>query len=193
MNRLQITCLGFILASASLGYPQEQSQPQPSKDSETQAVTPPQPADQSGPSPAVTQTPVPDASEAPITKAAKPAARKAAPHKKRPGTRKSSSSQSGKVVIRNGGAKDGSGQLTPALTQDQESHSRENTAQLLATTDSKLKQISGHQLSDSQQSMVDQIHTYVRQSRAASDAGDLSRAHTLAYKAHLLSDELAGR
>jgi hypothetical protein len=41
--------------------------------------------------------------------------------------------------------------------------------------------------------MLDQIHTYVRQSKAASDSGDLTRAHTLAYKAHLLSDELIGK
>jgi len=64
---------------------------------------------------------------------------------------------------------------------------------LLATTDSNLKTIAGRQLSDAQQSMLDQIHTYVRQSKDASDAGDLPRAHTLAYKAHLLSDELASR
>jgi len=105
--------------------------------------------------------------------------------------RSSSASQSGKVVVRNGGAKDNSGQLTPAMTQEQELHSRENTAQLLATTDSNLKRLTGRQLSDSQQSMLDQIRTYMRQSKDASDAGELSRAHTFAYKAHLLSDELA--
>jgi len=39
--------------------------------------------------------------------------------------------------------------------------------------------------------MLAQIHSYVNQSKAASDAGDLERANTLASKAHLLSDELA--
>jgi len=75
----------------------------------------------------------------------------------------------------------------------QELRSRANTVQLLATTDSNLKKISDRQLSAAQQSTLDQIRTYVRQSRAASDAGDLPRAHTLANKAHLLSDELAGK
>ena len=79
------------------------------------------------------------------------------------------------------------------MTSEQALHSRENTAQLLATTDANLKAVAGRQLSSTQQSMLDQIHAYVRQSNAASASGDLSRAHTLAYKAHLLSDNLAGK
>jgi hypothetical protein len=98
--------------------------------------------------------------------------------------------QPGKVVVRNGGAKDGPVQLAPAMTQEQQLHDRENTAQLLSTTDAKLKSVAGRQLTPSQQSMLDQIHTYMRQAKEASDSGDLARAHTLAYKAHLLSDEL---
>jgi hypothetical protein len=62
---------------------------------------------------------------------------------------------------------------------------------LLATTDANLKSVAGRQLTPAQQSMVEQIHAYVAQSKAAADAGDLGRAHTLAFKAHLLSDELA--
>jgi len=38
---------------------------------------------------------------------------------------------------------------------------------------------------------VEKIHAYMNQSKAASSAGDLDRAHTLAFKAHLLSDEVA--
>jgi hypothetical protein len=197
MRLLRTAGFGFVLATVScLGYAQEQSQSQPAKDSETQVASP-QTVDQlpeSSQAPAASQTQAPDnAGKQPENKPAKAAVRKNTTHKKKSGTQKHSSSQSGKVVVRNGGAKDASGQLTPALSQEQESHSRENTEQLLATTDSNLKQITGHPLSDSQQSMVDQIRTYVKQSRAASDAGDLYRAHTLAFKAHLLSDELSGR
>jgi hypothetical protein len=119
---------------------------------------------------------------------AKPAVKKRKPIKK-----KSASTQSGKVVVRNGGTKDNSGQLTPAMSPDQELHSRENTAQLLATTDSNLKKVTSQQLSTAQQSMLDQIRAYVRQAKAAADSGDLTRAHTLAYKAHLLSDALASK
>lgn len=95
-----------------------------------------------------------------------------------------------KVVVHNGGAKYSSPQLSPAMPSEQATHSRENTAQLLATTDANLKSAAERQLSAAQQSMVDQIHSYVRQSKAASASGDLARAHTLAYKAHLLSDDL---
>lgn len=99
--------------------------------------------------------------------------------------------QPGKVVVRNGGVKDTPPQLSPAMPQEQQLHDRENTAQLLSTTDANLKTVAGRQLSPAQQSMLDQIHTYVHQAKEASDSGDLARAHTLAYKAHLLSDELA--
>jgi hypothetical protein len=39
--------------------------------------------------------------------------------------------------------------------------------------------------------MVTQINTYMRQARAAAASADTNRAQTLAYKARLLSDELA--
>lgn len=105
--------------------------------------------------------------------------------------KKTPTSTSGKVIVRNGGAKEGQVQLAPATPQEQQLHDRENTEQLLSTTDANLKSVSARQLSSAQQSMLDQIHTYVRQAKQASDSGDLTRAHTLAYKAHLLSDELA--
>jgi hypothetical protein len=94
------------------------------------------------------------------------------------------------VVVRNGGARDESAQLAPGMSKEQELHNRETTTQLLSTTDANLKSIAGRQLTSAQQSLLDQIRTYTRQSRAASDSGDVARAHTLAYKAHLLSDEL---
>lgn len=102
-----------------------------------------------------------------------------------------SESSSGKVIVRNGGAKEGPSQLSPGTGKEQQDHSRESTEQLLATTDLNLKNVASRQLTPAQQSMVEQINTYERQSKAAANAGDLSRAHTLAFKAHLLSDELA--
>ncbi|SRR6266568_4738153 len=113
--------------------------------------------------------------------------------KKRVRKKATAGSQSGKVVVRNGGAKGDSPQLSPGMSQEQALHQRENTTQLLATTDTNLKRIAGRQLTPSQQSTLDQIHSYLRQAKAASDSGDVARAHTLAFKAHLLSDELAGK
>jgi hypothetical protein len=105
--------------------------------------------------------------------------------------RSGAKSQSGKVVVKNGGAKEGSAQLAPPMSKAQEQQSRDNTNQLLATTNANLKSISSRQLTPAQQNAVEQIRAYMSQSKAAADAGDLERAHTLAYKAHLLSNDLA--
>jgi hypothetical protein len=110
-------------------------------------------------------------------------------HKKTPSS--NSSDQPSKVVVRNGGAKEGSAQLTPAMNPAQAKTQRANTASLLAATDANLKRVAGRQLTPAQQRMVDEINTYMRQSRAAAASADTNRAQTLAYKAHLLSDELA--
>ena len=99
----------------------------------------------------------------------------------------------GKTVVRNGGAKDDTVQLSPGGGHDQESHNREKTAQLLATTDVNLKKLVGRQLTSAQHVTLDQIRSYVAQANLASSAGDLVRARTLAYKARLLSDDLAKR
>ncbi len=111
--------------------------------------------------------------------------------KKKVRKKPAAASQSGKVVVRNGGAKDSSAQISPAINDEQARHQRENTSQLLATTDANLKKVAGRQLTSAQQSTLEQIHSYVLQAKAASDSGDFPRAQTLASKAHLLSDELA--
>jgi hypothetical protein len=99
--------------------------------------------------------------------------------------------QPGKVVVRNGGARDDTVQLLPGGSQEQNAHGRENADQLVAATEQNLKKLSARQLTSSQQSTLEQIQTYLRQARSAADAGDFSRANTLAYKARLLSDELS--
>jgi hypothetical protein len=94
-------------------------------------------------------------------------------------------------VVRNGGAKEGSAQLSPAVNPAQAQSQRANTASLLAATDANLKRVAGRQLTPAQQRMVDEINTYMQQAKVAAASADTSRAQTLAYKAHLLSDELA--
>jgi hypothetical protein len=97
----------------------------------------------------------------------------------------------GKIVIRNGGAKDDTPQLTPGGGREQESHSRESTVQLLATTDANVKKLASRHLTPAQQVTLEQIRSYVAQAKLASDAEDMIRARTLAYKARLLSDDLS--
>jgi len=167
--------------------PKDQTTPAPQE--QPLAATPPAPQQ---PEPAPKCKPQTARTASSKKKAPKKAARKtSSAHSRASQTQKSGTAQTGKVVVRNGSARDSSVQLSPALTQEQESHNRENTDQLLATTDDNLKRVEGRQLTASQQSTIDQIRSYMRQAKLAADAGDLARARTLAFKAHLLSDDLA--
>jgi hypothetical protein len=102
----------------------------------------------------------------------------------------SSSSTPDKKVVRNGGTADPVVQLTPGMSKEQASSQRQNTSQLLAATDNNLKQISARPLNSSQQGSVNQIRKYMEQANEAEQAGDVERAHNLASKALLLSDDL---
>jgi hypothetical protein len=182
---------GLLLLAIPLSA---QNQPpaagQASPSDQTAPTTPPQ----TEPEPAAPQTPAqasPDTQPKTPPPVTPPIHSSKLAVRKKPGPRASTAGH--KVVIRNGGAKDESAQLAPGMSKEQELHSRESTAQLLATTDANLKGVEGRPLPPSQQTALDQIRAYVRQSKQASDAGDLARAHTLAYKAHLLSDELTRR
>lgn len=95
-----------------------------------------------------------------------------------------------KVVVRNGGTGDPTPQLAPGLTKQQAASKRQNTGQLLATTDANLKKLAARQLAASQQDAVKQVEQYAEQAKAALKTGDVERAHNLATKAQLLSDDL---
>lgn len=85
----------------------------------------------------------------------------------------------------------GAGQVSPIISHDEAIHGTASTGQLLDSTDTNLRNITKRQLSTDEQSIVAQIHDYITQSRQATKDGDLLRAHNLALKAHLLSDDLA--
>jgi hypothetical protein len=95
-----------------------------------------------------------------------------------------------KTVVQQGSAPDPKAQISPRLAPAQASRKILTTAELLASTDDNLKKVLGSQLNPSQQEMVNQIKSYILQSKTAEDAGDLQRSQNLAFKAHLLSDEL---
>lgn len=95
-----------------------------------------------------------------------------------------------KKVIRNGGTDEPTVKLTGETTAAQASQQRATTDQLNGSTEENLKKIADRQLAPSQQEIVTQIQQFVDQSKKAVAAGDLERAHNLALKARLLSDEL---
>ena len=184
-------------ASLLLAAPQNESAASQSQDqnkppdagaqSQSPAPSPETPAPQPQ-TPAPAQAPAASTPESKSSAAATP--KKTHTRKKKKVVVKTPATQSGKVVVRNGGVSSPTAQLAPGINEEQARHQQENTDQLLATTDSNLKRVAGRQLTPAQQSMCDQIHTYMRQAKAAAEAGDVGRAHTLAYKAHLLSDDL---
>jgi hypothetical protein len=148
-----------------------------------------------GETPSATPTKPPPSDTSAKSSTAKTSARtKASAKKSKAAKAKVSTANQGseKVVVRNGGTAEPAVQLAPPLSEEQASHQRENTDGLLATTDSNLKQMSARSLSPGQQDTVTQIRSYMQQAKAASSAGDLERAYNLAFKAHLLSDELVG-
>ena len=96
----------------------------------------------------------------------------------------------GKVVVEEGGTSEAPQQaISAGMDQGQATHERQATEQLLQSTDSNLKALN-RTLNPDEQAMVEQIKSYVTQSRAAINDGDLVRANNLALKAHLLSDAL---
>lgn len=84
-----------------------------------------------------------------------------------------------------------SGQISPVVSHNETIHGTATTDQLLESTDTNLRSITKRQLSSDEQSILAQINDYITQSHQATKDGDLVRAHNLALKAHLLSDDLA--
>jgi hypothetical protein len=161
-----------------------QAQPQTSPAaSQPEAAKPAEPGQESTPAPAESPTQTAPPNTQP------PAPAKKHHHKKKkpapPGDAPT------KIIVRNGGATEPTAQISPGgLSKQQASSQSQNTTQLLAGTNTNLQKLSGRQLSPAQQDTVKQIRTYMDQAKAATDTGDVQRAHNLAFKAHLLSDDL---
>jgi hypothetical protein len=92
-----------------------------------------------------------------------------------------------KIVVQQGSTEEPAIQLVGG---DATSHQRDAANQMLTDTDANLKKLDGTQLSSSQKDMVAQIRQFMDQSKKATAAGDTEQAHTLAWKAKTLSEEL---
>lgn len=173
---------------------QPNSQPEPTSPAPPQAK-PDQPATpQRAPAPdGAAPEPAQPAATAAKPEAKPTPAKKSKKHSKKTKPTAQASDVPAKTVVRNGSTADPEGQLSPGLSQEQSSRQRQNTTHLLERTEANLRKASVRELSASQQDMVRQIRTYVDQAKAAAESGDLQRAHNLAFKAHLLSDELLQR
>jgi outer membrane biosynthesis protein TonB len=81
------------------------------------------------------------------------------------------------------------GQISPGLTPADGGNNQASTDQLLQGAEANLNGIT-RTLSKDEEAMRTQIREFIKQSRTAITENDLARAHTLAVKARLLSDEL---
>lgn len=92
-----------------------------------------------------------------------------------------------KVIIQEGGANSTTSQVSSG--QKENTANQPTTEQLLKNAEDNLRNLK-RDLSDSEKSTKNQILDYITQSRKATEDADPVRAHTLALKARLLSDEL---
>jgi outer membrane biosynthesis protein TonB len=190
-----------LVASPSIGVADSSAVPviakqnQRKQDSPPTAPPPETPPEQGKPEPPSAPPQTPAAATQPKNPEPESTAKKPAAaatkkrHRKRKPTAQPESSPA-KTVVPNGSTTDPKAQIAPSVTDAQASHQRQNTAQLLDSTDANLKKLAGHQLTASQQDTMKQIQSYVEQAKVADAAGDLQMAHNLAFKARLLSDEL---
>jgi hypothetical protein len=81
------------------------------------------------------------------------------------------------------------GQISPGPTPADSTHNQTSTDQLLQGAEANLNSIT-RQLSKDEEAMRTQIKEFIIQSRKATTENDPARAHTLAVKARLLSDDL---
>lgn len=95
-----------------------------------------------------------------------------------------------KVVVPEGGAKEPPTQIAPGLAPEEAARERREADQWVSSADAQLKTLADRRLSVQQQDTVEQVRLYLVRARSALQENDLRRAHTLALKAHLLSDEL---
>jgi outer membrane biosynthesis protein TonB len=97
-----------------------------------------------------------------------------------------------RTVVEQGGTQPAGAQLSASIPPDEAIHQKFTTAQLLQSADSNLKAIS-RPLNADEQATVQHIRSLMQQSRDATKDGDSDRAYNLAWKAHLLVDELIKR
>ena len=149
------------------------------------------PQEEQKPETAVTKPkPKPKPKPRPAQTAQKPAPPPAPPKpEEKPQPQQEASARPPRIVIQEGGSSDADGQVSTTMGHDEATHRRLSTAQLLESTEANLRGLN-RTLTADEQATVAQIKDYMEQARAATAQKDLVRAHNLALKAHLLSDEL---
>ena len=177
--------------------PSPATQASPAPETQTQPSGEPKPGQ--GATPDQHPSPVPEVN--PTTPQANTpnegAAKGVTPQPKQPEAKKKSAGHKGgapgkprRRVVKDGGADESEVQISEGMAGDLAQNKRASTNTLLTSTEENLKRISNRRLTADQQGTVDQIRLFMQQSRDAIQKSDVDRAHTLALKAHLLSNSL---
>lgn len=167
-------------------------QPQSEAPTITVPVQPPPQLPQPQPQPEAPTTTTTTTPEKPATATVtKPKPKRRAARKPVPPAATSPSEKT-KTTVNEGGTIPPAEQLSAGIPQGEATRQRQSAAQLRQNTENNLRSIT-RQLSNDEQAMVQQIRTYLAQSRSADNDGDTERAYNLALKAHLLSGELVKR
>jgi hypothetical protein len=169
---MTLVSAGSPLTQQETPFPPESTAPAPASAPAENAQSPP-----------ANQTEPAAQKEAPKKSPAK--ARKRQPHKPEPAP-----GEPRKLVVHQGGASEQVAQIVPGIAQDEANRQRQDAERLLASTETNLKQLAGRTLDSRQQELVGQIRHYSDGARSALKDADTQRAHTLALKAYLLSDDL---
>jgi len=181
-------------APAPVASPEPTPQPQtPETQAQTQES---QPATQGTPPPDVSQEPTAEKTEKAKPKNGKtPTAAKkpAGPAQGTTKTTETARNNPPRVVIKPDGTESApaSGTISPGAPPDS-NRNQATTEQLLQSAENTLNNLK-RQLSKEEEAIVTQIRDFANQSRQATKENDAARAHNLALKAFLLSDDLAKR
>ncbi len=82
--------------------------------------------------------------------------------------------------------------ITPQLTPQETAMAQQQTNQSLGIAEKNLASVRGKSLNAAQSDLVSKIRGFIKDARDAAQAGDWSRARSLAKKAEVLSVELVG-
>lgn len=97
-----------------------------------------------------------------------------------------------RITITGGSSESGTATISAGMPHTEEAHHKLSATQLIDATEENLRLIK-RALNNNEQNILRQINNFIAQSREAIKDNDLVRAHNLALKGHLLSDELARR
>ena len=204
----QLVLIGIAVLGLSLsGCPFKKQPPPVPQQGQAPTIPTPEPAPQPqpeqppveaqpAPAPAETQPEKTEAAEKPQPK--KKPKKAAAPPASTQGQQPTQASapapapappKTSKLIIQEGNSPNSQGQLAAGVGLEDPSAHKQTTEELLQSTQANLNTIN-RPLSPEEQAIVAQIKDYMAQSRKATADSDNVRAHNLALKAHLLSDEL---